>query len=143
MRYFDTGILLKLYLPEPRANEAVNLVNASVNKPLFTPLHGLEMRSAIRQKAGRGEITMKECVSILEILQSDLDAYLFEMTSVSWPEVYDLAEGLSTAHGIDTLCRSLDTLHVALALELGAKEFCTFDHRQSKMAKASGLAVIS
>lgn len=29
MRYFDTGVLLKLYLPEPRAAEAVALVNAS------------------------------------------------------------------------------------------------------------------
>ncbi len=39
--------------------------------------------------------------------------------------------------------RSLDTLHVALALELGATEFCSFDLRQSRMAAAAGLAVIS
>lgn len=37
----------------------------------------------------------------------------------------------------------LDTLHVALALELGATEFCTFDLRQSRMAAAAGLMVVS
>jgi predicted nucleic acid-binding protein len=57
MRYFDTGVLLKLYLPEPRAAEAVAHVNASTNVPPITPLHELEMRSALRQKVGRGEIT--------------------------------------------------------------------------------------
>jgi len=31
MRYFDTGALLKLYLPEPRAAEAVAHVNTSSN----------------------------------------------------------------------------------------------------------------
>jgi hypothetical protein len=36
----------------------------------------------------------------------------------------------------------LDTLHVALALELDAAEFCSFDLRQSRMAAAAGLTVI-
>jgi hypothetical protein len=51
------------------------------------------------------------------------------------------AVALSASHGIGTLCRSLDTLHVALAMELGATEFCTFDLRQSRMAAAAGLVV--
>ena len=44
MRYFDTGVLLKLYLPEPRADEAVAFVDESPCKPPVTPLHELEMR---------------------------------------------------------------------------------------------------
>ena len=52
MRYFSTGVLLKLYLPEPRADEAVTLVNASGNLPPITPLHQLEMSPALRQKSG-------------------------------------------------------------------------------------------
>jgi predicted nucleic acid-binding protein len=66
-----------------------------------------------------------------------------ERVTVSWPDVFASAEALSAAHGIGTLCRSLDTLHVALALELGATEFCTFDLRQSRMASAAGLKIIS
>ena len=41
MRYFDTGVLLKLYLPEPGADEAVAFVKASGNVPPLTLLHEL------------------------------------------------------------------------------------------------------
>lgn len=142
MRYFDTGVLLKLYLPEPRAAEAVSFVNASPGKPPVNPLHELEMRSALRQKAGRGELTQIECDTLIAQVESDLTASVHERVPVSWPDVFTTAESLSAAHGIGTLCRSLDTLHVALALELGATEFCTFDLRQARMAATAGLHVI-
>ena len=61
MRYFDSGVLLKLYLPEPNAVQAVALVQATGSSPVMTPLHLLEMRSAIRQKQGRNEVTSAEC----------------------------------------------------------------------------------
>ena len=142
MRYFDTGVLLKLYLPEPRAAEAVTFVNDSPGKPSVNHLHELEMRSALRQKAGRGEVTQTECDALIAQVESDLTTGVHERVTVSWPDVFATAEALSAAHGVPTLCRSLDTLHVALALELGATEFCTFDLRQSRMAAAAGLTVI-
>jgi predicted nucleic acid-binding protein len=55
---------------------------------------------------------------------------------------FDSDEQLSADHTAATLCRTLDTLHVALALELGATEFCTFDHRQAALASLAGLTVI-
>ena len=143
MRYFDTGVLLKLYLPEPRAAEAVAFVNTSPGKPPVSQLHELEMRSALRQKAGRGELTQTECDALIAQVHADLTEGGIERVTVSWPDVFATAEALSAAHGIGTLCRSLDTLHVASALEPRATEFCTFDLRQSRMAAAAGLAVIS
>ncbi len=143
MRYFDTGVLLKVYLPEPRAAEAVAFVNASPGKPPVSRLHELEMRSALRQKVGRGELTQTECDTLIAQLEADLSTGVHERVEASWSDVFATAEAISAAHGVATLCRSLDTLHVALALELGATEFCTFDLRQSRMASAAGLAVIS
>jgi predicted nucleic acid-binding protein len=35
----------------------------------------------------------------------------------------------------------MDILHVATAIELGAKEFLTFDANQKKLAEAEGLLV--
>jgi predicted nucleic acid-binding protein len=123
MRYFDSGVLLKLYLPEPRAAEAVAFVDASPGKPPVNPLHELEMRSALRQKAGRGELTQTECDALNAQVESDLSTGVHERVSVAWPDVFATAEVLSAAHGVQTLCRSLDTLHGALALELGALSF--------------------
>jgi predicted nucleic acid-binding protein len=68
---------------------------------------------------------------------------VLERLAVVWPDVFATAEALSNSHGISTLCRTLDTLHVALAIEFGFKEFCTFDLRQSLMASAAGLKVLS
>ena len=47
----------------------------------------------------------------------------------------DLARGYGPKYGM----RTLDTLHVACALELKAERFWTFDERQAKLAKAAGL----
>ena len=38
-------------------------------------------------------------------------------------------------------CRTLDIIHVAAALVIGAKEFVTFDGRQAAMARKAGLTV--
>ena len=40
MRYYDTGVLLKLYLPEPRAAEAVAFVNARLMQALRSTKSG-------------------------------------------------------------------------------------------------------
>ena len=57
MRYFDSGVLLKLYLSEPNSAQAVALVQEQGGLPPITALHRLEMKGAIGQKYGRGEIT--------------------------------------------------------------------------------------
>ena len=143
MRYFDSGLLLKLYVSEPREKEAEQFFYSSPTPPPFTQLHGLEMRSAVRQKLGRGEIDLAESERVLQAFHNDLTAGLFSRPEVSWPDVFLQAESFSAAHGTATLCRSLDTLHVAMASILGMKEFCTFDARQARMAAAVGLTVVS
>ena len=67
---------------------------------------------------------------------------VFAETTPGWPAVFTKAEALAAAHASANLCRTLDTLHVALAQELGATEFCTFDLRQAAMARAASLAVV-
>jgi predicted nucleic acid-binding protein len=62
---------------------------------------------------------------------------------VAWPEAaFDLSVRLSRVHAPVVGARALDTLHVAAAMELGAKEFWTFDDRQAKLAVAVGLKVV-
>jgi predicted nucleic acid-binding protein len=142
MRYFDTGVLLKLYLPEPNASQAVALVVATGAPPPLTAVHRLEMISALHQKQGRGEISASDCLQIQANLDLDVAANFYDTSGPIWADVFQRAEALARQHTGSTLCRSLDTLHVALALELGATEFCTFDIRQSTMARLTGLTVL-
>ena len=52
-----------------------------------------------------------------------------------WQTSIDMAQRFSAPLGV----RTLDSLHVACALELRAERFWTFDGRQSKLAEAVGL----
>ena len=51
------------------------------------------------------------------------------------------ADELSAGHPAILGCRTLDIIHVAVALVLGAKEVVTFDTRQAALAKQAGLTV--
>ena len=60
--------------------------------------------------------------------------------SVAMPEhAFDVCVDLARRYGPRLGVRTLDSLHVACALELKAERFWTFDERQRKLARAEGL----
>jgi len=69
-------------------------------------------------------------------LESNMDTGAVVVAVVDWPDVHRLAETISKRHTIAGGHRSLDILHVATALHLGAREFLTFDANQRKLAVA-------
>jgi predicted nucleic acid-binding protein len=70
-----------------------------------------------------------------------LDIGTTVVATADWLDVHRLAEILSKKHTIANGHRSMDVLHVATALHLGAKEFLTFDANQRKLAVAEKLKV--
>ncbi len=102
----------------------------------------IEVRAALRQKRGRGDLSANALQQILASFTQDLTLGFYDVVSPSWDEVFTQVETISASHTATTLCRTLDALHVALAIELGASEFCTFDKRQALLAEAMGLVVV-
>jgi predicted nucleic acid-binding protein len=82
-----------------------------------------------------------DCDRALADLQTDLDTGAVVVVTADWPDVHRLAETLSKRHTMTGGHRSLDGLHVATALHLGAREFLTFDTNQRKLAAAGKLKV--
>ena len=74
-------------------------------------------------------------------LQANMEAGAVVPVSADWPDVHRLAETLSKRHTMTGGHRSLDVLHVATALHLGARDFLTFDTNQRKLAAAEKLKV--
>ena len=81
-------------------------------------------------------------------MRASLEAFDEDILSGRWktPEykeatVWRFARDLSDRHAETIGCRTLDLLHVAVALSLGVKTFVTFDERQRAVAKLEGLTV--
>lgn len=104
----------------------------------LTPLHSAELAHAISQHIFRREISVAEAKQVSRDLERDRKAGIW--TEVDLPDsAWESCAELAGRHGARFGVRTLDSLHVASALELGAEAFWTFDERQAKLAKAERL----
>lgn len=140
--YFDTSTLIKIYVREVNSPAAVEILLAERSPVPFSHLVELELRTAIRLKRGRGEITAAEQRAALQTLESDLAKGILARPDYDLDSVYRRAEALSAKHAAGTLARSADIWHVATALEIGCNAFSSFDDRQRKLAALSKLKLL-
>jgi predicted nucleic acid-binding protein len=135
--YADTSVFVSLYLPDRYSAETEQRM-ASKPRIWLTPLHFAEWTHAVAQHVFRKEISMQEARQAHNELDRDRGSGLwleFDLPESVWRTCADLAR----KHGPKLGTRTLDSLHVASALDLGAKAFWTFDERQAKLATAAGL----
>jgi predicted nucleic acid-binding protein len=105
---------------------------------ILTPLHHAEWAHALAQHQFRANLTEEEAKRAQAQFLSDEAANLWRETPL--PEnTFELCADLARRYGPKLGMRTLDTLHVACALELKAERFWTFDERQAKLAKAQGM----
>jgi predicted nucleic acid-binding protein len=141
--YYDTGLLLKLYTHE-RDSEAVRKFVVRRREALvFTPLHHSECVSALRLKCFRGEAREEEVAGALRDIESDFAAGVLCKVPMDWDAAWLRCLILSDAHAASTGCRTLDSLHVACALLLGADQLVTADARQANLARKAGLRLVN
>ena len=139
--YPDSSFLVSLH----RADSFHQAANAFLAKNAltlaFTPLHRVEVRNALRNATAAGDMTKAECATAFRQIDEDLRDGLLVHTQVHWTEAFRRADELSEKHAAKEGQRAIDLLHVALALEFGARIFLSFDKRQRLLAKAAGLTV--
>jgi predicted nucleic acid-binding protein len=140
--YADSSLLLKLYIREPETMAAWQVVNRMQEPLVFTPLHRLEMLNGIRRCAATKKVTRAQAVRAMLLLRTHVQSGRYTLPVVPWQVVFQRAHHLSRKHARKLLVRSLDLLLVALALEIGATVFLTFDDRQRQTASAEGLKVV-
>ena len=135
--YADSSFIVSLYLTDIHSPEARRRVHGG--PPLvLTLLHRAEWTHALGQHQFRGTLTAEGARRANSQLVSDEAASLWREASL--PEnAFKLCADLAHRYGPKFGTRTLDSLHVACALELKAEQFWTFDDRQAKLAKATGL----
>jgi predicted nucleic acid-binding protein len=132
--YADTSFLVSLYLTDRHTAEAESRV-ASAPAMWLTPLHVAEWNHAIEHHVFRGLLSRREADRYHENFQ--LERATGVWAEVALPDgIFELCAELGRRHAARWGLRTLDTLHVASALELRAERFWTFDERQKKLARA-------
>ena len=128
--YVDSSALLKRYVDEHDSDAAVGLM-ASDPVLVTSRLTEVEVRRNLTRLLEGSALTTSR-----RQFGADLDAFaLVALDAVTCNEASRIAE--------QTLCRSLDALHLACALRAGASTTgLTFDLRQAQVARTLGLSVV-
>jgi predicted nucleic acid-binding protein len=141
--YFDTGIILKLYTEETASPAVRAFVVARRKAVPIHDFHLTECTTALRLKHFRGECDEKTASSALAHIMEDIRNGVLRVIPIDWGETWRLCRSLANDHAGQVGCRTLDTLHVASACLLGAREFVTSDGRQTALANLLGLTTIN
>jgi predicted nucleic acid-binding protein len=137
--YADTSFLVSVYV-EDRHSALADRLLSSAPRISLTSLHLAEWAHAVTQQVFRRQMSVAEADRVQREFERDLGSGLWIQTGM--PErAFELSAELARRYGPKLGIRTLDSLHVACALELKAQQFWTFDERQAKLAKAEGLKI--
>lgn len=135
--YADSSFIVSVYVQSQHSASADALLR---QQPLvyITPFVLAEWAHALAGQVFRGQMSSSEAQQIDAEFANERKSGLWLGTAM--PEhAFELCAELARRHGPKIGFRTLDSLHIACALELKAERFWTFDERQAKLARAEGL----
>jgi predicted nucleic acid-binding protein len=135
--YADTSFLTSVYLPDAHSIAADSRMAAGPNLPI-SPFSRAEFANAIYRQVFLHRVSVVDASQAWEDFELDCRSGLLQskaFPATAWATCIDLARRYGPTLGV----RTLDSLHVACAIELKAEKFWTFDERQAKLAEAAGL----
>ena len=133
----DSSFVVSVYVADQHSSDADALLRARPQVYL-TPLTLAEWAHALAGQVFRGQMSASDAQRITLAFEEDINCGLW-LASEMPEHAFELCAELARRHGASLGMRTLDSLHVACALELKAERFWTFDQRQAKLAKAEGL----
>ena len=138
----DSSLIVALYLAEVDSARA-DAACAAVPPPiLLTDWHRVEIANAFQRAVKNGRVTSTQAAQLWQDFTDDVNAGRFEIAAIDHAAVLTRTLALTQKHTATTGTRSLDLIHIASALETGAADFLSFDHRQRQTASAEGMNVI-
>jgi predicted nucleic acid-binding protein len=136
--YFDSSALVAVYVTERFSARARAEARRAAQLP-FTGLHELEVANTFRLLYGRQVIDNQAARMLALHVVEDVEASRLLRVPVDYTNLFTRACELSDRHAARLLCRCLDILHVACALDIGCQRFVSGDDRQLRLARAAGL----
>ena len=106
--YFDSAIIVKLYVQEATSLDAIRLVGGYAAPYALTQWQALEVKNAVRLKAFRREITWAEMNQSITAFEQDIATGRWQRPAYTALAVEKKAEELSADHAATFGCRTLD-----------------------------------
>ena len=139
MIYFDTSLLVKIYVLEEGSEGIISFIENNNSVLFFNQIQEFELTNALSLKLFRKEISKIQYEHIKSKLAKDLSLNRIRRVMLDWIEVMASATLLSQKHTSSIGCRTLDILHVAAATRGKFKYFLTNDPRQMMLAEKAGV----
>lgn len=140
MIYLDASFVVSIYSADVNSRAALSALPSFGEFLTLTKLAELETVNALELRVFRKAISRPQADASLHAFDDDLRKGVFLRTGI--PEAaFERARKLSLSITARVGVRTIDMLHVAAALELGATGFFTFDLRQRTVAEDAGLAL--
>jgi predicted nucleic acid-binding protein len=135
--YVDSSFMVSAYITDAHSDR-VDARLALGFSVWMTPFNCAEVENAIFQQVFLKRLSLLEARRTAANFQRDILSGLW--IPIEFPHrAWSTCNTLARQHGPSLGVRTLDSLHVACALELKAEKFWTFDERQARLAEAVGL----
>jgi predicted nucleic acid-binding protein len=135
--YADSSFQIAAYIVDLHSPAVVSRM-AKRPEVYLTPFSRSEVANAIHRQVFIGRLSSAETQRAWQSFESDCAAGVWQ--SVPFPNrAWETCVYFGRRYGPTLGVRTLDSLHVACALELKAQRFWTFDERQARLAEAVGL----
>jgi uncharacterized protein len=136
--YVDTSALVKLYLPEPESG-ALDQMLGQRRDLVVSDVAVTEVASAIGRRIREGALSVETATQVYRQLLSDVDDHYFVRHTVG-ADTHREAERLLLSSRV--ALRTLDALHLALAIQAAARSVATFDRQMATAAAALGMTAV-
>ncbi len=137
MIYVDTSLLLPVYVPEERSEEA-NRILETVSPIIISDLTVAEFHVSLARKVKLGTLSTPQSEAARAAFESHLRDGLLQRVALRSTH-YDAAGRMASQSSL--VLRTLDALHIAVTASLGSP-VATFDGRLADAARDLGFEAV-
>jgi predicted nucleic acid-binding protein len=140
MHFADASFLVSAFLGDANGSKEWKWWASSKAVLHLSRLVLLEAENAIRSSVFQHAVPQQNSIEALHLLKRALADGVLVRREISSARLYPAAQRICMRHTGPETFGTMDIIHVACAVELGATHFISFDRSQRKLTAAEGLA---